>query len=67
MDDNPLVLQIIWQPRHSQKPTLTLALSRRERELTVVDVRGTPTCNTESYANFKANQNRPLSRGRGLG
>jgi hypothetical protein len=27
----------------SQKPTLTLALSRRERGLTEVDVRDTPT------------------------
>ncbi|SDS95020.1 hypothetical protein SAMN05216579_2066 [Pseudomonas granadensis] len=47
-----------------QKP-LTLALSRRERGLTVGDVRATPTCNTESNASLKANQNRlPLPRER---
>ena len=32
---------------NSQKPTLTLALSRRERGLTAVNAKATPTCNTE--------------------
>jgi hypothetical protein len=35
-----------------QEP-LTLALSRRERGLTEVDGRGTPTCDTESNSSFE--------------
>jgi len=40
MNDNAVVRQI---GPGSQKPTLTLALSRRERGLTEVDARATPT------------------------
>ena len=40
------------------KSPLTLALSRRERGLIVVDVRDTPTCNTESYGNVEQPTNR---------
>jgi hypothetical protein len=48
----------------NQKP-LTLALSRRERELTVVDVRDTPTRDTESNSGFEHSPNRlPLLRER---
>jgi hypothetical protein len=36
----------------NQEP-LTLALSRRERGLTEVDGRGTPTCDTESNSSFE--------------
>jgi hypothetical protein len=42
-----------------QKP-LTLALSRRERELTEVIARDTPTWNTEPYSNSEINQ-KPLT------
>ncbi len=41
------------KPGQNQKP-LTLALSRRERGLTEVNARDTPTCDSESYAIFKA-------------
>jgi len=48
--------------RQHQKP-LTLALSRRERGLIVVDARVTPTWDTESYPNFERPTNRlPLPR-----
>jgi hypothetical protein len=43
---------------NSQKPTLTLALSQRERELTVVFGRATPTCDTESSSGFETDQKR---------
>ncbi|SDS76353.1 hypothetical protein SAMN05216579_1564 [Pseudomonas granadensis] len=50
-----------------QKP-LTLALSQGERELTVVDARTTPTCDTESNANFERRADRlPLPPGEGWG
>jgi hypothetical protein len=42
-----------------QKP-LTLTLSRRERGLTVVFGRYTPTCNTESNSNSQTDQ-KPLT------
>jgi hypothetical protein len=41
-----------------QKP-LTLALSRRERELIEVIARDTPTWNTEPYSNSETNQKPP--------
>jgi len=61
------VLQI--RPGHSheakQKPTLTLALSRRERVLTELFGRSAPTCNTESNADSERPTNRlPLPRER---
>ncbi|AZZ77089.1 hypothetical protein CCX46_18715 [Pseudomonas sp. RU47] len=47
-----------------QEP-LTLALSRRERELTVVFGRATPTCDTELNSDFEKLTNRlPLPRER---
>jgi len=49
-----------------QEP-LTLALSRRERGLTVVFGRGTATRHIQSNANSKIPQVGPLSLGRGLG
>ena len=49
-----------------QKP-LTLALSRRERELTEVNAKATSTCNTESCSDFERPTNGSLSLGRGLG
>ena len=45
------------KPGQNQKP-LTLALSRRERELTVADVRITPTCISWSYSGFEPPTNR---------
>ncbi len=45
------------EPDQNQKPH-TLALSRRERELTVVDVRITPTCNSWSDSGFEQPTNR---------
>jgi hypothetical protein len=41
-----------------QKP-LTLALSRRERELTEVFGRAAPTCDTELNSDFEKHTNRP--------
>ena len=64
MNDNAVVLPISLA---SQKPTLTLALSRRERGLTEVDVRETPTWDTESYAGSERPTNRLPLQGRGLG
>jgi hypothetical protein len=58
--------QTLWELRfeggpedqkQNQKP-LTLALSQRERGLTAVDGRDTPTCDTESNASFETNRNR---------
>jgi len=50
--------------RQHQKP-LTLALSRRERGLIVVDARVTPTWDTESYPKFEKPTNMlPLPRER---
>jgi hypothetical protein len=44
---------------HSEKP-LTLALSRRERGLTVVFGRATPTCDTVLNSGFETDQ-KPLT------
>jgi hypothetical protein len=63
------------KPKQDQNPdqkpdqeSLTLALSRRERELTVVFGRGTPTCDTESNSDFEKLKNRPpLPLGEGWG
>jgi len=38
------------------KSALTLALSRRERELTAVTGRDTPTCDSESYSGSENKQ-----------
>jgi len=54
------------KPKPDQEP-LTLALSRRERGLTVVLGRGTPTCDTPVNSGFESPQIGPLSLGRGLG
>ncbi len=52
------------KPKPDQEP-LTLALSQRERELTEVFGRNTPTCDTESNAGFEHLTNRlPLPRER---
>ncbi len=52
------------KPKPDQEP-LTLALSQRERELTEVFGRNTPTCDTESNAGFEHHTNRlPLPRER---
>jgi hypothetical protein len=45
---------------NSQKPTLTLALSRRERGLIVVFGRATPTCDTALNSGFETDQ-KPLT------
>ena len=58
------------KPKQDQKPDqepLTLALSRRERGLTGVLGRTTPTCDTESNSGFESTQIGPLALGRGLG
>jgi len=50
------------KPKPDQKPDqepLTLALSRRERELTVVLGRGTPTCDTPLNSDVEKPTNRP--------
>ena len=56
------------KPKQDQEPDqepLTLALSRRERELTVVFGRTTPTCDTELNSDFEKLTNRlPLPRER---
>jgi len=56
------------KPKQDQEPDqkpLTLALSRRERELTEVFGRATPTCDTESNSSFEKPTNRlPLPRER---
>ena len=52
--DLALMLEISLK---DQKP-LTLALSQRERGLTVVNARDTLTSDTESNAGFETNQNR---------
>jgi hypothetical protein len=44
-----------------QIAALTLALSQRERGLTVVFGRGTPTCNTELNSGFEALKQEPLT------
>jgi hypothetical protein len=51
----------------SVKLSLTLALSQRERGLTVGDARATPTCNTESYAKFETLKNRLPLQGESAG
>jgi hypothetical protein len=51
-------------PKPDQKPDqepLTLALSRRERELIEVFGGGTPTCNTELNSDFEALKQEPLT------
>ena len=57
------------KPRQDQKPDqepLTLALSRRERGLTGVLGRTTPTCDTESKSGFeKAHKSAPSPSGEG--
>jgi hypothetical protein len=45
---------------NSQKPTLTLALSQRERGLIVVFGRATPTCDTALNSGFETDQ-KPLT------
>jgi len=45
---------------NSQKPTLTLALSQRERGLTEVFGRATPTCDTVLNSGFETDQ-KPLT------
>jgi hypothetical protein len=45
---------------NSQKPTLTLALSQRERGLTEVFGRATPTWNTEPNSDSETDQ-KPLT------
>ncbi|SDS65976.1 hypothetical protein SAMN05216579_1302 [Pseudomonas granadensis] len=55
------------EQEQNQKP-LTLALSRRERGLTAVDARDTPTCDTESNAKFRNQpKSAPSPRGEGWG
>jgi hypothetical protein len=49
------------------KSALTLTLSRRERGLTAVTWRDTPTWDTESYSILNGPRIVSLSRGRGLG
>jgi hypothetical protein len=52
---------------NSQKPTLTLALSQRERGLIGVFGRATPTCDTVLNSGFETPEIGSLSLGRGLG
>ena len=50
------------KPKQDQKPDqepLTLALSRRERELIAVFGRATPTCDTALNSGFEKHTNRP--------
>jgi hypothetical protein len=54
------------KPKPDQEP-LTLALSRRERGLTVVFGRGTPTCDTALNSDSERPTTGSLSLGRGLG